>query len=291
MTQHVDETEFDQVSTTAAWERLLTAYAGAAAGADLTTHWVELIGTATGASAEQIEEQVGGYAPIPTGPRAVDDVVVEVMNGVSDIAVRICADVVLYDDDRDAAELVAEARRLNDRYCDLFDLVVERHPDIQFDGAGAEPDQEEVPVTDTPKVGSQESPAPWLHRTGTPVDSGALGGLVKRLVSSYSEQADAVTLEAMWRSAFGAASGCDAVAIQEVCETARLPESATSELRAANEVAAGFEELFAAAVVRLFAPDGTGDGDLADEARRLVQRRDALFDLMEELYPGLYDAE
>lgn len=132
---------------------------------------------------------------------------------------------------------------------------------------------------------------PWQQRTGTPVDSAALGGLVKRLVTSYASQADAVTLEAMWRSAFGAASGCSAEVIQEVCEAARLPEQERSEQRAANEVAAGFEELFAAAVVRLFAADSTGNGDLADEGRRLVQRRDALFDLMEELYPGMYDDE
>src|SRR5690606_38926999 len=208
----------------AAWDRLLTAFAGAAADADLTPAWVELIDTAVGADPEQTEEEVRGYAPLPTGPKPVADAVVEVMNGVSDIVVRLVADVVLYGDDEDADQLVAEARRLNDRYCDLYDLVVERHPEVTFDDA--EPQASVAPAAEpvaaTPRVGTPESPAPWLHRTGAPVDSGALGGLVKRLVTAYSEQADAVTLEALWRSAFGTASGCDATAIQEVCETARL---------------------------------------------------------------------
>lgn len=306
VTQEVKSVEFDSAAATAAWDRLLAAYA--AAGGDLVPHWTDLVGTVTSADADQVDEEVRGYAPQPAQPRDREDVVVEVLNGVSDIVVRLCADVVLYDDESSPEQLVAEARRLNDRYCDLYDLVVERHPDAPLgdgDGDGEdEADDAETPqhaavTTPTPAPVASAAvapapaagPAPWLHRTGAPVDSGALAGLVKRLVSAYAERGDAVTLEAMWRSAFAAASGCDAAAVQEVCETARLPGAELPETRAANEVAAGFEELFAAAVVRLFAADGTGDGDLADEARRLVQRRDALFDLMEETYPGMYDAE
>lgn len=302
VTQEVKSVEFDSAAATAAWDRLLSAYA--AAGDDLVPHWIDLVETVTGADADQVDEEVRGYAPHATQPRDREDVVVEVLNGVSDIVVRLCADVVLYDDDSSAEQLVAEARRLNDRYCDLYDLVVERHPDAPLgDGGDDDDDDAEAPAhaavtTPTPApvasataAAPATSPVPWLHRTGAPVETAALAGLVKRLVSAYAERGDAITLEAMWRSAFAAASGCDAAAVQEVCETARLPATELSETRAANEVAAGFEELFAAAVVRLFAADGTGDGDLADEARRLVQRRDALFDLMEETYPGMYDAE
>ncbi|MQA77871.1 MAG: hypothetical protein GEV10_05225 [Streptosporangiales bacterium] len=306
MTQEVKSVEFDSAAATAAWDRLLSAYAGARADDDLVPHWTDLVGTVTSADADQVDEEVRGYAPQPAHPREREDVVVEVLNGVSDIVVRLCADVVLYDDESTAEQLVAEARRPNDRYCDLYDLVVERHPDAPLGDGGGDDETDEVetpphaavttptpapvasaPVAPAPAAG----PAPWLHRTGAPVDSDALAGLVKRLVSAYAERGDAVTLEAMWRSAFAAASGCDAAAVQEVCETARLPGTEMSQTRAANEVAAGFEELFAAAVVRLFAADGNGDGDLADEARRLVQRRDALFDLMEETYPGMYDAD
>lgn len=293
----MEQLEFDRTAAATAWGRLVGEYAAARPDADLTSHWVGLVATVTGADAESVEEQVRGCVPHPSRTQPTDAVVVEVMNGVSDVVVRLCADVVLYGDDDDPAALVAEARQINDRYCDLLDMVVERHPEVDFDQDGGDeaPAAEEAqpaPAAETPQVAeATSSPAPWLHRTGAPVNSDALGGLVKRLVSSYASQADAVTLEAMWRSAFGAASGCSADVIQEVCEAARLPEQELSEHRAANEIAAGFEELFAAAVVRLFAADSSGNGDLADEGRRLVQRRDALFDLMEELYPGMYEAE
>ncbi|HEX6447532.1 MAG TPA: hypothetical protein VF053_20720 [Streptosporangiales bacterium] len=301
MTQETESVGFDRAAATTAWERLVAEYAAGRDAEELVPYWAELLGAATGAELEQAEEEVRGFAPTPTGPRPETDVVVEVMNGVSDLVVRLCADVVLYGDESDPAALVAEARRLNDRYCDLYDLVVELHPEAPLDD---EEDEDAPPVASapvpsapvsttpvtpaTPTASAAESPAPWLHRTGTPVASDALAGLVRRLVTAYAQQAEAVTLEAMWRSAFAAASGCPADVVQEVCESARLPTEPLPEMRAANEVAAGFEELFAAAVVRLFAPDGTGNGDLADEARRLVQRRDALFDLMEAEYPQMY---
>jgi hypothetical protein len=301
MSQETESVGFDRAAATTAWERLVAEYAAGRDAEDLVPYWAELLGAATGAELEQAEEEVRGFAPTPTGPRPAADVVVEVMNGVSDLVVRLCADVVLYGDESDPAALVAEARRLNDRYCDLYDLVVELHPEAPLDD---EDDEEAPPVASAPVVSAPvtaqpvtpatptaESPAPWLHRTGTPVASDALAGLVRRLVTAYAQQAEAVTLEAMWRSAFAAASGCAADVVQDVCDAARLPTEALPETRAANEVAAGFEELFAAAVVRLFAPDGTGNGDLADEARRLVQRRDALFDLMEAQYPGMYADE
>lgn len=294
MTQGTESVGFDRAAATTAWERLVAEYAAGRDAEDLVPYWAELLGAATGADLEQAEEEVRGFAPTPSGPRPEADVVVEVMNGVSDLVVRLCADVVLYGDESDPSALVAEARRLNDRYCDLYDLVVELHPDAPLDDAE---DEEEpappapAPVATPPVAPPTQGPAPWLHRTGTPVASDALAGLVRRLVTAYAQQAEAVTLEAMWRSAFAAASGCAADVVQDVCEAARLPTETLSEPRAANEVAAGFEELFAAAVVRLFAPDGTGNGDLADEARRLVQRRDALFDLMEQQYPGMYADE
>lgn len=299
MSQETESVGFDRAAAMTAWERLVAEYAAARDAEDLVPYWAELLGAATGAELEQAEEEVRGFAPTPSGPRPEADVVVEVMNGVSDLVVRLCADVVLYGDESEPAALVAEARRLNDRYCDLYDLVVELHPDAPLDDADEDDSAAAAPAVPAPVTTPQaaptrtaEVPAPWLHRTGTPVASDALAGLVRRLVASYAQQAEAVTLEAMWRSAFAAASGCAAAVVQDVCEAARLPTEALPEARAANEVAAGFEELFAAAVVRLFAPDGMGNGDLADEARRLVQRRDALFDLMEEQYPGMYaDAE
>lgn len=287
-------------AVTAAWDRLVTAYAAARPDGELAPYWSELVVTATGAALEQVDEEVQGYAPHPSGPRAVDDVVVEVLNGVSDVVVRVCADVVLYGDETEPAALVAEARRLNDRYCDLYDLVSGRHPDAGLGEDGGDRAQEPAaPAMTTsranaaaaaPAVTSTE-PAPWLHRTGAAVDSRALGELVRRLVRAYAEQGDAATLEALWRSAFAAASGCTGEVVQEVCEGARLPGDKLSEERAANEVAAGFEDLFGAAVVRLFAADGNGDERLAEEARRLVRRRDALFDLVEDLYPGMYEAD
>ncbi|MBO0829684.1 MAG: hypothetical protein J2P24_18080, partial [Streptosporangiales bacterium] len=287
MTQGTESVGFDRAAATSAWERLVAEYAAGRDSEDLVPYWAELLGAATGADLEQAEEEVRGFAPTPSGPRPEADVVVEVMNGVSDLVVRLCADVVLYGDEADPNALVAEARRLNDRYCDLYDLVVELHPDVPLDEDDADDEDEDesvpavpAPVATRPVAPAAEGPAPWLHRTGTPVASDALAGLVRRLVTAYSQRAEAVTLEAMWRSAFAAASGCAAAVVQDVCDSARLPAEPLSETRAANEVAAGFEELFAAAVVRLFAPDGTGNGDLADEARRLVQRRDALFGLM-----------
>lgn len=296
MSQETESVGFDRPAATTAWERLVAEYAAGRDAEDLVPYWAELLGAATGADLEQAEEEVRGFAPTPTGPRPAADVVVEVMNGVSDLVVRLCADVVLYGDEADPVALVAEARRLNDRYCDLYDLVVELYPDAPLEDEDDDEDMPPVasaPVASAPVAAAAtpaatESPAPWLHRTGTPVAGDALAGLVRRLVTSYAQQAEAVTLEAMWRSAFAAASGCSADVVQDVCDAARLPTEALPEARAANEVAAGFEELFAAAVVRLFAPDGTGNGDLADEARRLVQRRDALFDLMEVQYPGMY---
>lgn len=290
--------EFSGPAVDASWKRLLEEYAAARPGADLTPLWTDLVVTATRAEHDQTEEEAEGYAPEPSERSDPEDVVVEVMNGVSDIVVRLCADVVLHGDESDPGALVREARRLNDRYCDLYDLVVTRHPNS---GLGEDDDTGEADIRTVIGKGAAEvrvpqastqaaGGAPWAHRTGTVIDSDALGGLVRRLVSSYAERAEAVTLEAMWRSAFAAASGCDAEVVQDVCESARLPGGELSEERAANEVAAGFEELFGAAVVRLFAPDGAADSGQAEEARRLVQRRDALFDLMEELYPGMYDA-
>lgn len=296
MVQDTNSVGFDRAAATSAWERLVAEYAAGRDAEELVSYWAELLGAATGADLEQAEEEVRGFAPTPSAPRPEADVVVEVMNGVSDLVVRLCADVVLYGDESDPAALVAEARRLNDRYCDLYDLVVELYPDAPLDDvddedepAPAVPARTSVATPPVPPVA--EGPAPWLHRTGTPVASDALAGLVRRLVTAYAQQAEAVTLEALWRSAFAAASGCAADVVKDVCESARLPTEALPETRAANEVAAGFEELFAAAVVRLFAPEGTGNGDLADEARRLVQCRDALFDLMETQYPGMYADE
>ncbi|MGH3097659.1 MAG: hypothetical protein ACRDMV_16870 [Streptosporangiales bacterium] len=294
MSMSASHQEFSGPAVEASWKRLLEEYAAARPDADLTPLWTDLVVTATRAERDQADDEAQGYAPEPREPSDPEDVVVEVMNGVSDIVVRLCADVVLQGDDSDPGALVREARRLNDRYCDLYDLVIARHPDA---GLGEDEGEADIRMmigkgaaeVRVPQTGPQAG-APWAHRTGTVIDRDALGGLVRRLVTSYAERAEAVTLEAMWRSAFAAASGCGAEVVQEVCESARLPGGELSEERAANEVAAGFEELFGAAVVRLFAPDSAADGGQAEEARRLVQRRDALFDLMEELYPGMYDA-
>lgn len=135
--------EFSGPAVDASWKRLLEEYAAARPGADLTPLWTDLVVTATRAEHDQTEEEAEGYAPEPSERSDPEDVVVEVMNGVSDIVVRLCADVVLHGDESDPGALVREARRLNDRYCDLYDLVVTRHPNS---GLGEDDDTGEADI-------------------------------------------------------------------------------------------------------------------------------------------------